>query len=198
MNIRILLNLSAIAVSLTLTALVAAPTPARAQDSNPQGKSDATANKGQFKIDSLKRDDYIQTSCGCAYYAPTAKREDGPMYMFINQKGEATTKVDGKVRNLKLIKEERVRVNSKNQQDKIGAGDKVLMTLTGAQLSTSITNTAERNCVVSDDCERFTWQSQINYSEFDSRKSIKAWAVCGCPGRKLIRAEKPKDEDDKG
>jgi hypothetical protein len=161
-----------------------------------QAQEAKEAVKGQFKIDTLKRDEYIQTSCGCAYYAPTSKREDGPMYMFINQKGDATTKVDGKIRQMKLVKEERVRVNSNNQTEKIGAGDKVLMTLTGGPISVSIANTSERNCVVGSDCERFTWQSQMNYSEFDNRKTIKAWAVCGCPGRKIIRAEKPKEDSD--
>ncbi len=165
--------------------------PSNAQEAKPDKN---TSSKGQFKIDTIKRDDFVETSCGCAYYAPTSKREDGPMYLFINAKGEATTKVDGKVRNLKLVKEERVRVNSKNQTEKIGAGDKVLMTLSSGSLSTSITNTAERNCVVGSECERFTWQSQLNFSEFENRKTIKAWSVCGCPGRKLIRAEKPKEE----
>jgi hypothetical protein len=192
MKTPILLNI--VALVFAFCSSMAFPV-AYAQEAKVESSQKSTSKKSsQFKIDSLKRDDYVQASCGCAYYAPTAKREDGPMYMFINQKGEATTKVDGKIRALKLTKEERVRVNSKNQTEKIGAGDKVLMTLAGGQLSTSITNTAERNCIVGNDCDRFTWQSQMNFSEFENRKTIRAWAVCGCPGRKLIRAEKPKED----
>jgi hypothetical protein len=146
------------------------------------------------KVDSLKRDDYITTACGCAYYAPTSKREDGPMYLWINGKGEATMKLDGKMRSMKVIKEERVFVNSKPQQGKIGSGDKVLMVLQADTLSASVTNTAERNCTVGPECSQFRWQSTINLSEFEGRKSMNAWAVCGCPGRKLFKAEEKKEE----
>jgi hypothetical protein len=147
------------------------------------------------KVDTLKRDDYITTACGCAYYAPTSKREDGPMYLWINGKGEATMKLDGQMRSLKVIKEERVFVNSKPQQGKIGSGDKVLMVLKADTLSASITNTAERNCTIGPDCSQFRWQSTINLSEFEGRKSMNAWAVCGCPGRKLFKAEEKKQEE---
>lgn len=181
----------------TLHAQPSTPTSAKTgetAESKSAAKKPAKSEAPSLKIDPLKRDDYVTTSCGCAYYAPTSKREDGPMYLWINQKGDATIKVNGVARTLKLSSEERVHVNSKPQQGKIGAGDKVLMVLKGGNTSASITQTAERNCTVGPDCSVFKWQALMNLSEFEGRKSLTTWAVCGCPGRKVFTAEQPKEE----
>jgi hypothetical protein len=182
-------SIFATALAAFATILSVLPTVAQGQESKTEKTKAPT-----IKVDSLKRDEYITTSCGCAYYAPTAKREDGPMYLWINDKREATMKLDGKMRSMKVIKEERVFVNSKPQQGKIGSGDKVLMVLQADTLSASVTNTAERNCTVGPECSQFRLQSTINLSEYEGRKSMNAWAVCGCPGRKLFRAEEKKEE----
>ena len=158
-------------------------------------KSSATKQAvPSMQIGSMKRDDFVPKECGCAYYNPTAKREDGPLLMWINQQGVVSVKVDGQDRKLKVIKEERVQRSNKPSQSKIGAGDRVLMTLKGETLSASIVNVAERNCTVGAECSHFTWQSTVNLSEYDARKSLKAWAICGCPGRKVFNAEQPKTD----
>lgn len=185
------------AVGLAMSCFALSTASAQTSDSNESKSATKKSSKAEvasLKIDTLKRDDFIMTSCGCAYYAPTSKREDGPMYLWINQKGDATIKVNGVARTMKVSSEERVHVNSKPQQGKIGAGDKVLMVLKGGNTSASITQTAERNCTVGPDCSVFKWQALMNLSEFEGRKSLTTWAVCGCPGRKLITAEIPKEE----
>ena len=156
--------------------------------------STAKPTAPSMQIGAMKRDDFVPKECGCAYYNPTSKREDGPLLMWINQQGAVSVKVDGQDRKLKVIKEERVQRSNKPSQSKIGAGDRVLMTLKGETLSASIVNVAERNCTVGAECSHFTWQSTVNLSEYDARKSVKAWAICGCPGRKIFNAEQPKTE----
>ncbi len=141
-----------------------------------------------FTVGSLKRDDFVPQSCGCAFYSPTSKREDGPMLLFINQNKQATIKLDGTQRNLTVIKEERVQMSNKPAANKIAAGDKLLMSLKADDLTASISSTADRNCTVGEQCNLFSWQSSINLSEGDARKTVKAWSVCGCPGRKIFRA----------
>jgi hypothetical protein len=141
-----------------------------------------------FTVGSLKRDDFVPQSCGCAFYSPTSKREDGPMLMFINQNKQATIKLDGAQRNMTVIKEERVQMSNKPAANKIAAGDKLLMSLKADDLTASISSTADRNCTVGEQCNLFSWQSSINLSEGDARKTVKAWSVCGCPGRKIFRA----------
>ena len=156
--------------------------------------SSKTPSAPTMQLGSLKREDYVNKECGCAYYNPTAKREDGPLLMWVNQKGQAAVKVDGRERKMKMIKEERVQKSNKPTQSKIGAGDRLLMTLKGDSISASIVNVAERNCTVGAECSHFTWQSTLNLSENDARKSLKAWAICGCPGRKVFKADRAKEE----
>ena len=167
----------------------------KATGSSTTGKpSTSKPSAPSMQIGSMKRDDFVPNECGCAYYNTTSKREDGPLLMWINQQGAVSVKVDGRDRKLKIIKEERVQNGKNPSQSKIVVGDRVLMTLKGETLSASIINIAERNCNVGAACTHFTWQSTVSLSEYDARKSLKAWAICGCPGRKIFTAEQPKTE----
>ena len=104
-----------------------------AQD-KPSKNSSKAAAAPTMLLGSLKREDYANKECGCAYYNPTSKREDGPLLMWVNQKGEASVKVDGRDRKLKMIKEERVQRSNKPTQNKIGVGDRLLLTLKGEKI----------------------------------------------------------------
>ena len=154
--------------------------------------STAKPTAPSMQIGAMKRDDFVPKECGCAYYNPTSKREDGPLLMWINQQGAVSVNVDGRDRKLKVIKEERVQRSNKPSQSKIGAGDRVLMTLKGETLSASIVNVAERNCTVGAECSHFTWQSTVNLSEYDARKSVKAWQFAVVRGARFLTRSNPR------
>jgi hypothetical protein len=131
----------------------------------------------------------LAKGCGCGFYSPTSAREEGPLLLWLDNKGNATITIDGKREQLNLSSERMIRRGKDN--GKLSAGDRVLVTLRGVtstsatvpSLQASISSSAERNCTISSSqCSAPTFKSLISLSRGDSRKSLAAWSVCSCPG----------------
>lgn len=117
--------------------------------------------------------------CGCFFYRPTNKKEQGPLLLKMNGDGSASVKPDGQLATLKLVDEQ----HSRRLDNTISAQDRMLLKLRGEKTNASVSGLAERNCVKNSTglaCASVSYQAVLSVDHMGRKASMPAWGFCGC------------------
>lgn len=164
--------LSPVLLAFVLCSTMAAARADVADPATTGGASGAAA----LSIGTFDRDQADVSGCGCSFFQPDGPRGNGPLLLRVNADGTATMRLDGTLVSLRKTGENVIRRSKKT----LTGGDKLLLTLRGAEAAASVNAALERSCRVADGCRQLTYRAVISASRGARRGAAQAWGLCSC------------------